>query len=105
MVERGKQVELETKSILKKMQLDHRKNSLISDISGGQRKRVSIAMELMAKDGSKVLAMSDKSYKAFGDIIKTLEEKHGQKIVHPDIDNIERIFGGGVRCMIAEIFE
>jgi len=62
------------------------------------------ALEVKAKDGSAVLAMSDKSYKAFGpELIKRMEQ-HVQHIVHPDIDNIEKIFGGGVRCMIAEIF-
>jgi hypothetical protein len=62
-------------------------------------------LELQSRQGQGILAMSDKAFQAFTEEqIARFEGKHNLQIIHPDIDNIEVIFGGGVRCMIAEVF-
>lgn len=61
-------------------------------------------LELKGTDGKKLLAMSTRAYKAFTDTQKRKILKHVNQIVHSDISTIESIGGGGVRCMMAELF-
>lgn len=66
-----------------------------------------LELETEDDDGNKgqVLVMSDRAYLAFEDEqIKRLENQHGLILVHPNIENIEIVCGGGIRCMIAEVF-
>lgn len=59
-------------------------------------------LELRGKDG-KFIMMSDSAYKA---LTSDQKEKIKSKveIVHTDVSTIEKIGGGSVRCMMAEIF-
>lgn len=61
-------------------------------------------LEVRAKDGSSVMVMSTTAYEALRpDQIEQMK-KHVSKIVHSDVSVIETIGGGGVRCMMAELF-
>jgi hypothetical protein len=54
------------------------------------------------KKGEQLMVMSGSAYKSLSpDQIKQIE-KHA-RIVHSDVDTIESVGGGSVRCMIAEI--
>lgn len=57
-----------------------------------------------AMDGQRYLYMSSTARKAFSekDLTK-LEKVGGLKVVDVDIPTIQRVGGGGVRCMIAEV--
>ncbi len=60
-------------------------------------------LELVSKDGEKIILMSETAHRTFtGDQIKRLEQ-YG-RIVAVDIALIEEVGGGGVRCMVAEVF-
>ena len=50
------------------------------------------------------IVMSTRAYKTLRDSQLKLLKEHG-KIIHSDISNIEHVGGGGVRCMMAEIFK
>ncbi len=60
-------------------------------------------LELQTKDGQRLLAMSEKAKKAFTKEQINHLEKY-VKILSFAIPTIEEIGGGGVRCMLAEIF-
>jgi len=52
-----------------------------------------------------LLFMSERAHKAFTPEQKQrFSKKHGLKLIATEIDVIETILGGGVRCMICEIF-
>ncbi len=68
----------------------------VSDFAGN-------VIELENKDGQSLLVMSSRAYAAFTDEQKATIEKYS-KIVHAPIPTIEKIGGGGARCMIAEVF-
>ena len=54
---------------------------------------------------NRILMMSDTAFNSFDQIQKDkLQKTHGLKLVYPKVSQIETIFGGGVRCMIAELF-
>lgn len=60
-------------------------------------------LELLNRKGDHFLIMSDNAYKAFTEEqISTMEKSC--KLLHSDISEIESIGGGGVRCMLAELF-
>lgn len=60
-------------------------------------------LELLNRKGEHFLIMSDNAYKAFTDEqISTMEKSC--KLLHFDISEIEKIGGGGTRCMLAELF-
>jgi hypothetical protein len=61
-------------------------------------------LELNARDGSAVLAMSQTAHDAFTPAQHRQLAKHVGRIVAAPIPTIERIGGGSVRCMLAEIF-
>jgi len=50
------------------------------------------------------MAMSSRAYDAFTEEQRATLLKHVDKIIHCPIPVIETIGGGGVRCMMGEIF-
>ncbi|XP_011406610.1 PREDICTED: uncharacterized protein LOC105314247 [Amphimedon queenslandica] len=63
------------------------------------------ALELSNQDGKRFLVMSTKAYNAMdGNQKRILTEENELELVHCSVDTIESLGGGGVRCMIAEIF-
>lgn len=60
-------------------------------------------LELVNNKGEHLLVMSTKAYGSFTATQITQLEKYA-RILHTPINTIENIGGGGVRCMIAEIF-
>lgn len=61
-------------------------------------------LEITDKDGSLMLAMSTISFNDYTTLQKEKLNKHFKKIVHSDIQTIEKYGGGSARCMIAELF-
>ena len=60
-------------------------------------------LELGNDKGESILVMSEKAWLSFmPEQIETIEKY--SKIVHAPLGTIERLSGGGARCMIAEIF-
>ncbi|MCH6200844.1 arginine deiminase-related protein [Aquiflexum sp. LQ15W] len=60
-------------------------------------------LEIQNKKGEKFTVMSDSAFQSLGEVqINTI--KRYTEIVVPKIPTIEKIGGGSVRCMIAEIF-
>jgi len=55
-------------------------------------------------DQTLILCMSTRSYEAFTPAQREALSRHGE-IVHTAIPTIEDIGGGGVRCLLAEMFE
>ncbi|MGB0720602.1 MAG: arginine deiminase-related protein [Bdellovibrionales bacterium] len=62
------------------------------------------ALEVIGKDGQRLLAMSDAAYGALRDDQKALILKHFTKIVHSDLTTLETYGGGSARCMLMELF-
>lgn len=60
-------------------------------------------LELQTNDGKKLIVMSTTAQKAFGKDQLARLEKYGE-IVIIEVPIIEEIGGGGVRCMMGEIF-
>jgi len=61
-------------------------------------------LEVRGQNGQKIMAMSTRAYDAFTEEQKALMLKHVDQIVHSPIPIIETIGGGGVRCMLGEVF-
>jgi arginine deiminase len=61
-------------------------------------------LELKSSDGKKLMCMSTRAYENFTDAQRRKLLKHVDQIVHSDIRTIETIGGGGVRCMMGELF-
>lgn len=61
------------------------------------------AIELRSAGGQPLIALSTGALNAFSSEQRRLLEGFGE-LVHCDVPTIEQIGGGGVRCMIAEIF-
>lgn len=61
-------------------------------------------LELEDGRGLPVFAMSTRAYNAFTDDQKKVMRKHVAALHHANIDTLEHIGGGGVRCTLAEIF-
>ena len=60
-------------------------------------------LELKSQDNTLILTMSTNAFNYFtSQQIKIIEEKN--KIVHIPLPTIETLGGGGMRCMIAEVF-
>jgi hypothetical protein len=62
------------------------------------------ALELRANDGRSVLAMSDAAWWAFGPAGRELLRDCVDAVVASPVPTIERLGGGSVRCMLAEVF-
>ena len=61
-------------------------------------------LEIRDRDNKKILLMSSRAYINFTEInINLLKDKY-PKIVTVNIDNIENIGGGSLRCMLLELF-
>lgn len=78
------------------------------------RQVISISLEQMNKfcgnilqlatiNGDRVIAMSQTAYDAFSEAQRTQLAGHG-KLLPFDVETIETIGGGSVRCMLAEVF-
>jgi len=61
-------------------------------------------LEVSSTDGKKILCMSTRAYENFTDAQRRKLLKHVDTICHSDIPTIETIGGGGVRCMMGELF-
>jgi len=61
-------------------------------------------LEVRNKKGERLLAMSTRAYDAFTEEQRATLLKHVDKLIHTPIPIIETIGGGGVRCMMGEIF-
>lgn len=61
------------------------------------------ALELIDENGKHKLAMSSQAFASLRKDQVDALEKYAE-IVHAPIDTIERVGGGSVRCMIAELF-
>ena len=61
-------------------------------------------LEITDKDGNLMLAMSTASFNGYTTLQKEKLNEHFKKIVHSDIQTIEKYGGGSVRCMLAELF-
>ncbi len=60
-------------------------------------------MQLVNKNGEKLLIMSDQAYQSLTQA-QIMKLERYNKILHPDIKTIETLGGGSVRCMMAEVF-
>jgi hypothetical protein len=60
-------------------------------------------LALRARDGGPLIAMSDAALRALAAEARRRLERHGAIVAAP-IPTIERLGGGSVRCMIAEVF-
>lgn len=60
-------------------------------------------LELINNEGKNFLVMSTKAFIEFTDAQKRTIEKHAH-LLHSDVNTIETLGGGGVRCMLAELF-
>lgn len=61
-------------------------------------------IELENDKGLPIMAMSTQAYNAFTEDQRATILRHCADIAHAPVDTIERVGGGGVRCMIAELF-
>jgi hypothetical protein len=61
-------------------------------------------LELRARDGTRVLALSQAAAAAFGPAQVEQLRRHVARVVPVPIPTIERLGGGSVRCMLAEVF-
>ena len=61
-------------------------------------------LEVKNEKGDLMLAMSTASFNGYTKIQKDMINKHFKKIVHSDIQTIEKYGGGSARCMLAELF-
>jgi hypothetical protein len=60
-------------------------------------------LEIRNNKGEKFTVMSDSAFQSLGDVqINTI--RRYSEIIVPKIPTIEKIGGGSVRCMMAEIF-
>lgn len=81
-----------------------RTNKVVIDVTNSQMKQFCCnVLEVLSSNGNKLLVMSETAFKSFNDHqIKLINQFC--TIIHSDLSNIERIGGGGARCMMAEIF-
>jgi hypothetical protein len=61
-------------------------------------------LELEGADNKKILAMSSRAYAAFTSRQLAKIKTHVDSIVRADVETIENIGGGGVRCMLGELY-
>ncbi len=62
------------------------------------------SLEVIGKDGERMLVMSAVGYKTLRDDQKELLSRHYQTIIKPEIPTIEYYGGGSARCMLLELF-
>lgn len=61
-------------------------------------------LEVASQDGKRILVMSTRAHDSFTDKQKEMFLQHVDSIFHTDVTTIETIGGGGVRCMMGELF-
>ena len=61
-------------------------------------------LEIPDKDGNLLLAMSTAAFNGYTKNQKDEIQKYFKKIVHSDLQTIEKYGGGSARCMLAELF-
>lgn len=89
----------------KKLAHQLRRNHELIEISLEQMNRFcGNVIELLTDKGEKILAMSEQAYLSFSPSQKSNILKHVHEIVWSPVPTIEKLGGGGVRCMIAELF-
>jgi hypothetical protein len=62
------------------------------------------ALELRARDGARVLALSQRAIESFAPEARERLEASVDRVVAVPIPTIEGLGGGSVRCMLAEVF-
>jgi hypothetical protein len=62
------------------------------------------ALEVVSKDGEKMLVMSAAGYKSLRDDQTDMLARHYKTIIKPEIPTIEYYGGGSARCMLLELF-
>jgi hypothetical protein len=62
------------------------------------------ALELRSVGGARVLALSARAWQAFGPAEREVLRDGVDRVVTSPVPTIERLGGGSVRCMIAEVF-
>ena len=61
-------------------------------------------LEVAGANDARLLVMSSRAYHAFTPEQHAVFERHVKKVVHVPVPTIEYIGGGGVRCMMGELF-
>ncbi|KAL6077553.1 Amidinotransferase [Balamuthia mandrillaris] len=61
-------------------------------------------LEVSGRDENRIMVMSTRAYNSFTEEQKERMLKHVDQILHADIPTIENIGGGGVRCMMGELY-
>ena len=61
-------------------------------------------LELEDGRGLPVMAMSERAFNAFTEEQRQVLRRHVAALHHANIDTLEHIGGGGVRCTLAEVF-
>jgi hypothetical protein len=61
-------------------------------------------LEVRGANGKKLMVMSSRAFGGFTQEQKKTMEKHVDKLLHVAIPTIEDVGGGGVRCMMGELF-
>jgi len=99
---------------LDSIRLEQEKEMLIDNLQSTNREIIDITydqmfqfcgnvLELKNQEGKSILAMSERAYLSF--LPEQMELiKHYSEVAYAPLNTIERISGGGARCMLAEIF-
>lgn len=61
-------------------------------------------LEVRGTSGQKIMVMSSRAHAAFTEEQKDTMLKHVDQLLHVPIPTIEDVGGGGVRCMMGELF-
>jgi len=61
-------------------------------------------LEVKSSRGKRLLCMSSRAFSAFNQSQKAALLKHTDELLHVPVPTIETVGGGGVRCMMAELF-
>ncbi len=79
-------------------------NKELIEISEEQKEQFAGNMlQVIGKDEERLVVMSSAAYHSLDDDQKERLSAHG-RIVHSDINTIEKLGGGSARCMMAEVF-
>jgi hypothetical protein len=62
------------------------------------------SLEARNKNNEKFIIMSTKALSSLSDSQKNTLNKYFKKIIHTDLESIEKYGGGSARCMLSELF-
>ena len=62
------------------------------------------ALEVVSKDGEKMLTMSQAAMEALSDAQLAVIGRHYNTLITPDLTTLEKYGGGSARCMLMELF-